>query len=102
MTKEARPTLHALHKTLVVLTTISGTLLTEKDSSLIEIRIYKTPTPGIRFKIGKAMITVVTSEIAGSGSLLVLFPIMLNAPALQVSIDYNNKKIFYKYLPLYF
>jgi len=42
---------------------------------------------------------IVTSEIAGSGSLLVLYPTKVNGHVRQVSIDYNNKKIFYKYLP---
>ena len=53
--------------------------------------------------IGKAMITaaIVTSAIAGSGKSYHLSPTKVNARALQVSIDYNNKKIFYKYLPLY-
>ena len=47
--------------------------------------------------IGKAMTikAIVTSEIAGSGSLLVLYPTKVNGHVRQVSIDYNNKKIFY-------
>ena len=52
--------------------------------------------PGIRFKIGKAMIIKVIAilGIAGSGSLLVLYPTKVNGHVRQVSIDYNNKKIF--------
>ena len=51
---------------------------------------------GHRTMIGKAMITaaIVTSAIAGSGKSYHLSPTKVNARALQVSIDYNNKKIF--------
>ena len=50
--------------------------------------------------IGKAMTikVIVTSGIAGSGNQLVLYPINHNELVRQVSIDYNNKKIFYIYL----
>tara|TARA_B100000795_G_scaffold92036_1_gene67189 strand:- start:722 stop:883 length:162 start_codon:yes stop_codon:yes gene_type:complete len=51
---------------------------------------------------GKAMIikVIVTLEIVGSGNLSHLQLTEVSARALQVSIDYNNKKIFYIYLPL--
>jgi hypothetical protein len=97
MMKEVRPIRHALHKTHAVLTTISGILLTEKDSPSIGTRIYKTQTRGHHMMIGKAMIikVIVTSGIAGSGNQYHLCPTKVNGHVRQVSIDYNNKKIFY-------
>jgi hypothetical protein len=91
MMKEVRPIRHALHKTHAVLTTISGILLTEKDSPSIEIPTYKTQTRGHHMMIGKAMTikVIVTSGIAGSGNQLVLCPILHKERVRLVSIDYN-------------
>jgi hypothetical protein len=60
--------------------------------------------PGIRSKTGKAMIikAIVTSEIAGSGSLLALYQILHKERVKQVSIDCNKKIYFLPFVTIEF